>query len=486
MPSSGRPAAGTALVAAIGRARPRLPATRLSPPRARAPDPTLPALLEFQWPSTAVANAPVPRFARGVVWMVASMVATLILVAGLLPVDRVVTARAIVVSQTASIQVQPLETAIVRAIEVREGEEVKAGQVLARLDPTFAAADLDALATQVGALEALVARLQAEASGQAFAYAGLDPAWSLQAAIHAHRKAELDSKVENYNLRYAELTAAIARAQADASGYAARLKVAVDVETMRKKLEAQKWGSRLNTLAATDNRAEMERALANAQQSAEAARRDQAAVRAERDAFVQGWASETSQQLAEATAKLADARGALDKAKLRRRLVELKSEKDGIVQSVAKVSVGSVVQSGQSLITLVPSDAPLEIEADIAGRDNGFVHVGDPVAIKLDTFSFSQYGMAEGRVRTISPDSLTAQDEARNPTGALALQPGSIEPYFRARISIDKVALHGVPAGFRLRPGLPATADIKVGQRTVLGYLLGSVLPVAQEGMREP
>jgi HlyD family secretion protein len=486
MATSGRPGGGGAgaLVAAIGRAR--LPTLPVSLRRGRVADPTLPALLEFQWPSTAVANAPVPAFARRVVWIVAAMVATLVLVAGLLPIDKVVTARAIVVAQTPTILVQPLETAIVRSIEVREGQEVKAGDLLARLDPTFAVADLDALAAQVAGLEAAVARLSAEAAGKPFVYAGLDPAWALQAAIHAHRTAELDSKVENYNLRYAELTALITRAQLDAVGYQARLGVAQDVEKMRKKLEQQQWGSRLNTLAATDNRAEMARALANAQQTAEGAKRDQAAARAERDAFVQGWAAETSQQLAEATAKLAAARSDLDKAKLRRRLVELKADRDAIVQSVAKVSVGSVLQSGQPLLTLVPSDAPLEIEADIAGRDNGFVHLGDPVAIKLDTFSFSQYGMLEGRVRTISPDSVTAQDEARNPSGALAMSPGEIEPYFRARISIDKVALHGIPGGFHLRPGMPATADIKVGQRTVLKYLLGSVLPVAQEGMREP
>ena len=77
----------------------------------------------------------------------------------------------------------------------------------------------------------------------------------------------------------------------------------------------------------------------------------------------------------------------------------LKSEGDATVQSVAKVSVGSVMQSGQHFLTLVPADAPLEIEANIFGHDNGFVHVGDPVSIKFDTFPYSQYGMAEGSVR---------------------------------------------------------------------------------------
>src|SRR4029078_1586657 len=143
-----------------------------------------------------------------------------------------------------------------------------------------------------------------------------------------------------------------------------------------------------------------------------------------------------------------------------------------------------VMQSGQPFMTLVPIDAPLEIEANIFGRENGFVHIGNPVAIKFDTVPYSQYGMAEGKVRVISPDSFTAQSEARNPT--TALPPTTTEPLYRARIEIDQVKLHDVPGGFQLHPGMPVTTDIKVGKRTVLGYLLGLMLPIAQEAMREP
>jgi HlyD family secretion protein len=135
---------------------------------------------------------------------------------------------------------------------------------------------------------------------------------------------------------------------------------------------------------------------------------------------------------------------------------------------------------------LVPADAVLEIEANISGRDDGFVHVGDPVSIKFDTFPFIQYGLAYGTVRTISADSFTSQDDQRNPTGAVPVPAQSTEPYYRARTTIDRVDLHGTPPDFHLLPGMPITADIKVGKRTVIQYLLGRVLPVASEGMREP
>ena len=449
-------------------------------------DPMLPTILEFQWPSTAIVNAAVPRSARYIVWIIASMVVTLIAVLGLIPVDRVVTAKGIVVSQSPTILLQPLDTAIVRSIDVRDGQEVRAGQVLARLDPTFATADVATLEAQASSHEAEVARLQAEAAGQPFDYVGLDPNRLLQAAIYAHQKAEFDAKLENYARRNDELASVISRSQSDAAGYRERLGVAEELEHMNMQLQSMQVGSRAGTLAAIDNRAEMERSLANAEQTAAAAGLDRAALDSERDAYVQNWRATVGQSLAEANAKASDVRSQLNKAKLHRQMVELRSDRNAIVQSVAKVSVGSVLQSGQQFITLVPADAPLEVEANISGREDGFVHVGDPVAVKFDTFPYSQYGMAKGTVRMVSPDAFTAQDEARNPTSSVRVTPTSVEPFYRTRIAINRMALHDVPVGFRVTPGMPVTADIKVGKRTVLKYLLGSLMPVAQEGMREP
>jgi HlyD family secretion protein len=465
------------------------PAGRMSAGRAlarREREGALPAILEFQSPSSAVLTAPVPFWASGTIWIVFALFAAILAAMGTIAVDRVVTAQGKVISSVPNIMVQPLETAIVRAIHVREGQAVKAGELLAQLDPTFAAADLGALAAQVAGLQAEVSRMQAELDGRQFTYSGLDPALSLQAAIFAQRQAERNFRLETYRQKLSGLESTITRAVADAEAYRQRRGVAERVETMRRDLERMQVGSRLHSLTATDNRLEMERGLANAENTAETAKRDLAALMAERDAFEQNWRSETAQKLAEQIRKLSDARESLNKAQLRRQMVELRAEVDGTILTIARVSVGSVMQSGEAFITMVPADAPLEVEANIAGRDNGFVRAGDPVAIKFDTFPFTQYGIAHGRVRTVSADSFTAADEQRTRAGLVPLAPGSLEPFFRARISIDSLALHGVPGGFRLAPGMPVTADIKVGTRTVLGYLLGRALPVAAEGMREP
>jgi hemolysin D len=449
-------------------------------------DPTLPAILEFESPSTAITATPVPLTARHIVWMVSSMFAAAVAAMALIPVDRVVTAQGKVVSESATLVMQPLEASIVRSIDVRDGESVHAGQVLARLDPTFAAADVGALAAQVASLQAQVTRLQAEAEGRPFTYTGLDPSLSLQAAIFGQRQAEYSYKLENYIQKVNGLMSAIARANSDAAGFRNRLQVATSVEQMRRDLERLQVGSKLNTLAAMDNRAEMERNLRSAEEMAHSGQRDLAAMVAERDGYVQSWHADVSEKLSDATGKLSDARESLNKAQLHRQLVEFRADRDATVLTVAKVSVGSVLQPGQQFITLVPADAPLEVEANIAGRDDGFVHVGDPVAVKFDTFPFHQYGLAYGTVRTISADSFTAQDEQRNPTGAVPLPSNNNEPFYRSRIAIDRVALHDTPTGFRIMPGMPTTSDVKVGKRTVLSYLLGRILPVASEGMREP
>ena len=452
---------------------------------AKRADPALPVLLEYTLPSTAVVNAPVPRGARGTIWVVATLFAAIAIAAGTIRVDQVVTARGEVVSRAATLLVQPLETAIVRSIDVRVGEHVKAGQVLARLDPTFAAADVSALAAQVASLQANVTRLQAEASGKPFLYTGENPDLALQAAIYAQRNAEYNYKLQGYKEKIDSLLAAIQRANADAKGFRDRLAVATEVEQMRRQLEKLQVGSKLNTLAAMDNRAEMQREYLSAIQQAQAASRDLGAQVAERDGYVQSWHADVSQKLAERLSKLSDAREQLRKAELRRQLVVLRADRDATVLTVAKVSVGAVVQSGQKLVTLTPADAPLEVEANILGSDAGYVHLGDKVAIKFDTFPYTRYGLAYGSLRIISSNSFTSLPGQPDESGTIA-PPANGAPYYRARVEIDRVALHNTPPGFRLTPGMPVMADIKVGRQTVLSYLLERVLPVAHQAMREP
>jgi HlyD family secretion protein len=449
-------------------------------------DPTLPAILEYQSPSSAIINLPMPRIARGIALTLSSMILVTFIISGIIKVDRVVTSQGVVVAKTSTTVIQPLETAVVRSIDVQAGDVVHAGQILARLDPTFAAADLGTLVAQVATLQAQVSRMQAEVGDHPFSYAGLDPNMALQAAIYGQRQAEYNFKLENYQQKLDSLGATLAKSRGDVAAFSDRLAYAKTLESMRIQLEHLNVGSKINTLSAQDTRAEMANNLASSQQQALGAQRDIAAMVAERNGYTQNWHAEIADKLADALGKLSDARESLNKAQLRRQLVEFRAEQDGTVMSVAKVSAGSVLRAGDQLMSVVPNDAPLEVEANISGRDDGHVHVGDTVDIKFETFPYTQYGMAHGVVRIVSPDSFTAQDEQRNPTGSVPLPSTSADVYYRSRVTLDQVRLHNTPAGFHLVPGMPVTADIRVGKQTVLRYMMGKFIPLATEGMREP
>jgi HlyD family secretion protein len=472
---------------------PQISSTAISTAVAGRGDPALPVILEYQSPSTAIVNAPVPRIARGVSWTVGSMVLACFAAMTIIKVDKVVTAQGKVIPKSATMVIQPLETSIVRSIDVHEGEQVHAGQVLALLDPTFAAADLESLKSQVAAYSAQVGRLQAEMENRAFTYTGSDPHMAFEAAIFAQRMSEYNFKLEGYRQKADSLSAQVAKSRSDIVGYRDRLNVAINLEKMRNELDRLGVGSKLNTLSAQDTRAEMQRNLDSVEQVGNSAQRDLGALIAERNGYIQSWHADAAEKLAEAAAKLSDARESFNKAQLRRQLVELKAEQDATVLTIGRgISKGSVLTAGQQLITLVPANAPLEVEANIPGSEDGYVHVGDSVAIKFDTFPYTQYGMAHGVVRIVSPDSFNSQDEARNPSGSVPLPSAGAtgvaagSTWYRARVSLDQIGLHDTPAGFHLIPGMPVTADVLVGKRTVMAYFLGRALPMVHEGMREP
>lgn len=434
------------------------------------------AINDFQGETAEITGRPEPLAARAVVWALAAMVVLFIVLASVTKLDRVVSAQGRIVSQSPTIVVQPLETSIIRSLDVREGQTVRRGQVLARLDPTFSSADVAQLERQVSKLSAEIARLNAEAKGEAFTVAGQDPDMVLQESIWRFRQAEYAAKLANFEQRMATLQATIKNNQTDAEHYRSRLKIVGEIETMRRTLEKNQTGSRLNSLIASDTRVETERNLSNSENTIRTATHDLEALRAEREVYIQQWRSTLLTDLSTRQVDLERAREELSKAQKRRDLVELRAVDDAVVLEVGKYSVGSVVEQAQPVYTLMPLNATLEVEAEIAGIDQGFVKPGDTVQVKLDAYRYVEHGMAKGVVKTISEDSFTKRED----------QTQAQRPFFRARIELTEVKLRDVPADFRLVPGMPLTADIVVGERTIMAYLVEGALRNGSEGMREP
>ena len=348
------------------------------PPRRRMREEELPqALLEFHSPSAALVAMPPLPVARWIIWIVGALAITMLTVMGTFPLDRVVTTPGELVSTARTMLVQPLETAIVKSIDVKEGEVVHKGQVLAHLDPTIAGADENNLRAQTYAYEAQVNRLQAEAAGTLFRADLANPASTAEAAAYMRRQAEFRAKLNNYTQQISALRSDVTGYQASAAMYAGRVKLAKDVRNMRVQLQRDQVGSRLSSLSAQDDLMEMQRSQVTAQENAAGARGKLSAMVAEQEGFVQNWKAQIYQDLSEAQHKYYEARGDLEKAVLRQSLVVMRAQADAVVLTIAKVSIGSVLSPATQFITLVPLDAPLEVEARLKGSDSGYVKLGD-------------------------------------------------------------------------------------------------------------
>jgi hemolysin D len=441
------------------------------------------ALLEFQSPTAALVAKPVPPVAHYATYVLASMLGVFLVIAGTLPIDRVVTATGKVVSQSSNILVQPLETSIVRSIDVKVGSRVHAGDLLARLDPTFSGADLASLETQTQSLQAEVDRLTAEAAGKPYVGDSSAPGL-LQASIYNQRHQERAFRIENYKQKISSLASAVTKAEGEASSYTEQLRIASEMLSARQRLEREGVGSKFNTQQALSTVTESRRSLNGAINTAIGGRQDMAALVAELSSYQQQVKGETSKELNEASRKLADAREQMAKAKRRNELVVMRAERDAVVLAIANVSVGSVMNAAEPFITMVPDDATLEIDAAIPATDVGFIRVGDPAVIKFDAYRFYEHGYAEGHVRVVAPDSQATPTEGPDKPRLDAPPLGAT--IYRVKIAIDNMKMTNLPQDFRLQPGLSTEADVKVGSRTALSYLMSRFVPALSEGMREP
>jgi HlyD family secretion protein len=460
-----------------------------------APD----AVLEYEPASKALMNAPVQLLARRVSWVISSLVLICIVILAVYPIDRVVSSPGRVVSLSPTTVLQPLDTSIVRSINVHEGEVVHPGELLARLDPTFTGSDEAQYEAQVRSYGAEVARAQAELANQDYNPTSTDVETLQQRALFVQRKAALDAQMSEYQQKIASLEQTAQRAETDMAGYRERLGIATDVASMRKQLEGMKVGSRLNTLSAEDTKLEMMRMLAYNEALARSSKSDLMAMLHERDYTLQNANAQTSSELTDASRKLSDAQEALVKARLRHKLVEWRADQDATVQWVAKVSVGSVLGAGEQLMQLIPNNTQFAVDAKIPGDEIGFVRPGQKVRIKLETLYTNVYGFADGTVQTVSPDSFmsadagttsAAQRSASGLSSSIAGPPPEGKDdgvgYYRAKISIDKTEFRNLPPEFHFMPGMALTADIEVGKRTVMTYFLSRTIPVFSEAMREP
>ncbi len=435
---------------------------------------------EFQMDTVEIDTRPEPFLARATLWVLAVLTICAIGWATVAKIDRVVSARGKVVSVAPNIIVQPLEAAVIRSIEVQVGDVVKAGTVLAKLDPTFAEADVGQIEARIASLDAAVARMEAEQQHRPYAATrqGRYDYDQLQEAIWNERMTQFKAQMRLYEERLARAKANINAREQEREYLAQRLKVLREVEAMRVELEQSKTGSRLNSLVARDSRVEVERNLALSESAILQNRHEMESISAERDVFERDWDRKLIEELVTKRNERDGLTEQLVKARRRQDMIRLETPVDAVVLEVAQRSVGSIVKDAEPLFKLVPLDSPLEIEGMIDAKEIGYVAVGDPVQVKLDAYTYQEHGMAEGVVKVISSDAFT-ESQQRTPDAPLGA-------FYRTRITLTGLSLRNVPDNFRLIAGMPLNAEIKVGTRSVISYFMRPILRGLNESMREP
>lgn len=446
-----------------------------------------PAVVPFQPDAAMIEETPLPFAARSAIYIVAALVVTALLWATFSKVDRVVTARGKLVTIDPLIVVQPLETAIIRTINVGVGDSVKAGAVLATLDPTFTESQETANRERLNSMRAEEERLSAEIFGKPFppvpADDSLDPKYmALQTAVHQHRQAEYEASVSSSDADIARFQASLATNLTAQNGLQERLKVIGQVESMRQELYNISAGSRLNLLTTQLDRLSMSDQLAEKQQQQKELEQQLASAREQKEKYINNWVREGGERLTTVQQDISTATQQLISAERRRSLVVLRAPADGVVLELGQRSIGSVAREAEPLVTLVPLNNKVEAEVDVDSSDVARLRVGDDVRVKLDALPFQRHGTLQGMLRVITENSFQADKRTSSPNE----KPDGDPAFFRARIALGPLKLQDVPRDFRLIPGMTAAAEINVGRRSVISYLLDPVIRLFDESLREP
>jgi hemolysin D len=394
--------------------------------------------------------------------------------------------------------IQPLEIGVVRAINVHDGQSVKAGDVLVELDPTVTNAEEGHLKGDRVAAELDVARLRAALLGGADPLVNFaPPVGASPAQIEMHRQF-LVSLVAELNAKLAEVDRQQQQKEAERASVAATIvKLEATTPVLQERVDVRKGlydkglGSRLIYLTEYQDLVSMQQDLLVQRSHLREAEAASAALKETRAKAVAEYRHSLFDDLAKAEQKEAALEQDVLKAERRTKLQLLTAPVDGIVQQLAVHTVGGVVTPAQVLAVLVPSDSNLEIEAKVSNRDIGFVHTGQEVEIKVDTFSFTRYGLLHGKVINVSQDAIAVdkpQDKSNETaSGGLAgtSEPRGQELNYIARVSLDRIQMQVEDGSVSLGPGMAVTVEIKTGSRRIINYLLSPLVKYKNEALRE-
>lgn len=435
------------------------------------------AAIDFLPDADEIERRPLPRSARITLHVLLAALVAFLLWATFSETDLIVTARGRLVTRLPNIVVQPLETSIIQTIDVRVGQVVKSGERLAALDPTFTDADEVQLRARLHSLDNQLARLETELSGKPGAIGTVsDPDTLLQNRLSEERGASYKAQSRRYEESMARVRAAIETNRVDQQGLTSRVKVLREMENMQSELVAQKYAIRSRLLEAQDRLIDAERSMQSAHNRAQELRKELGGLEAEKSAFETGWRQKIMEELLSASRERSSVVEQLQKADKRNQLVTLVSPADAIVLEIAKLSQGSVARAAEPMFTLVPLGGDLEAEIRIDSADIGYVKLGDAAHVKLDAYPFQRHGSLPGVLHTISEDAFRREADPNS----------GMDAFYTSRVRLTATQLQKMPEQARLLPGMTLVAEVVVGKRSVISYLIWPLVKALDESIREP
>lgn len=427
-------------------------------------------------------QAPNP-LGRKVLWALLLLLAGVALWSVVGRLDIVAVAEGKLVPQSYVKIVQPAESGIVKEILVREGDSVRAGQVLMRMDTLLTDADANSVQSDLQGKRLALRRIDAELADAPFHTQPGDSAHLAAAAQAQYRadRAAFEAALAEERSRLAKARQDLAAALEVERKFSAVLPHYREQEKAFEKLGRDGFANGVLVSDKRRERIEKEQELATQSHMIESAR---AGVRQSEMKLVQidsDYRRQLHVERGEVQRGVDQLSQELAKQTHRKELMALKASQDSVVKDLATHSIGTVVQPGTVLLTLVPRNDSLRAEVWLSNDDIGFVKQGQTVRMKFAAFPFQKYGMVQGRVEHIGADAVDAAQE-----GTSAAAPGATpRSTYKALVALDASSLEADGTRFPLSAGMQANAEILLGTRSVLEYLLSPMQKAWHEAARE-
>lgn len=405
------------------------------------------------------------RTSRYLIWATGITVAVALIWAGNFELDEITKAQGRVIPASREQVIQSLDSGILDQLLVREGDIVDAGQILLRIDdarsgPVFREARAKKLA-----LAAQASRLRAEVMSQPLEFPPevLDqPALVRQERqAYAARRQALDQQVASLKN---SLNANEASVRAVHESIAATKR---ELE-MTRPLVAQGVISEVEVLRLQRQLADLQRQIADlARQRADL----EGQIVERRNRYL----TDANNELVKVGSELSQAGETADAREDAYRRTVVRSPVKGIVKNVQLTTVGAVIQAGQNILELVPTEDEMLVEGYVKPAEVAFLKIGMPATVKLTAYDYNRYGGLKGKLEHLSPDTLK-DDRNRKPGTPVELDEG----LYRILVRIEDTDRTRQGVNLRPIPGMTAFVEIRTGSKTVLEYLFRPLQSVTQ------